>query len=84
MQHYAIEFPSLGIADPQARARMRRCRASTPCRAKTGRRSPIVFWSFRIMVGLGHADVRARGLELWCARGAARCSTRGCCTSLPL
>ena len=35
---YAIEIPKAVVADPEAFARRAAGRASTPCRAKTGRR----------------------------------------------
>ena len=55
-------------------------RARHRARPRTGRRSAIVFWSFRIMVGLGLPDVRARPVEPARAAAAASSTTGAGCT----
>ena len=75
---YADRDPQGLVADPEALAR----RAAQGPRyggpQANGRRSPIVFWSFRIMVGLGMADAGARRLRA-CWRASRHGSTTGRC-----
>ena len=42
---YAIEIPKLGSLILNHELERAAARASTACRARTGRRSPLVFWS---------------------------------------
>ena len=70
---YAVEIPQARLADPEARPRTRRCAGlDRPSRATDWPPVPIVFWSFRIMVGLGLLMLRPRALEPARALRAAR------------
>ena len=67
------------LADPEARSQRAAARAQGFPARPMGRRCRMVFWSFRIMVGLGLRDVRARAVEPARALRAASCTTgRGC------
>ena len=73
--------PEAVLADAEARPQRAARRASTACPRTDWPPVPIVFWSFRVMVGLGLLMLLARGSGAWSRAGAgASCTSGGRCT----
>ena len=77
---YAVGIPHLGSLILK-HDRTRRSPGSTPSPTTSSRRRRSCSGRFRLMVGLGFADVRARPAEPVGALARARSTARACCTA---
>ena len=79
---YAVEVPKLGslILTHDWNGEVKGLKAWP---ADERPNAPIVFWSFRIMVGIGVLMVVAGPMELGPARGGAASTTAPCCCVSP-